>query len=590
MDVYRGAIENTKCAFAYHRAVYDKEGNMVDYVFLDVNKAFEDLLGLTRDSVLNKRFVRDISRNYDYAMKWVKIYSQVVMESRPIEIDEFSEEFGRHFQIRAYSPEKDHFVTIFLDRTSEMMLLKNSRYFIDSLGQKLDYRHITQQAMELSGADYAAFNLFDDNGRDFKTMALCGDQEDIDTVLETMKINPSDIMKWDHDPEREKKIGNKQITVLESMYDLVGDVIPKELLDELVQEFKIGKVAVARITKDGKSLGDFTLIFRGDNDIRNREMLLFYLTQLGLFMEKTRAESELRKSRESFYTLAENAPIGFMSCTTDGQITFANKKLLEILDSPSREATLNINVFNLPELMDNGFTQKLKECIEKEEELTEEFGYTSIWGKSNWLRVHFTPSKENQEITGVNIVVDDATERKKAEEELKERANRDPLTRAYNRNALKDLIPERLQKAEENFKTSCVALLDIDDFKSINDNHGHRIGDDILKYLASRIKRELRDEDIIVRTGGDEFLIYLHDIRNEDNALSSIDRIFEKISNSYRIEDDFKNEKYNIDVGFSIGTSLFPRDGKTIDELMAKADQNLYRVKRNGKSDYFIGV
>ncbi|HZH93022.1 MAG TPA: GGDEF domain-containing protein [Tissierellaceae bacterium] len=131
-------------------------------------------------------------------------------------------------------------------------------------------------------------------------------------------------------------------------------------------------------------------------------------------------------------------------------------------------------------------------------------------------------------------------------------------------------------------------FLDVDDFKDINDQYGHRAGDKVLQYLAMRVKQELREEDLIVRTGGDEFLLYLHDIRDEDNARIFVDRIYKKITGSYRLKDDFNEDPQNLEVSLSIGVAFYPKDGDDIFQLMSKADQALYRVKRSGKSDYHM--
>ena len=72
-NIYRGAIQQASCAFACHEAVFDESGNMTDYVFLDVNRAFEEFTGLEMDKVIGRRFVQDIARDREHAMKWVGI-------------------------------------------------------------------------------------------------------------------------------------------------------------------------------------------------------------------------------------------------------------------------------------------------------------------------------------------------------------------------------------------------------------------------------------------------------------------------------------------------------------------------------------
>ena len=585
-DVYRDAIENSGCAFAYHEAVFDDKGAMVDYIFLDVNKSFEEITGLKRENIINKRFVRDIIGDKDLGIRWAKIYEKVISEKSILEFEEYSEENRKYFSVKAFSPENNRFVSLIADRTIEKKLQEIVRYFIDNIGDNIDHESITRFACDISGADYAAFNLFDKNGLDFTTVAVQGITNKFKKVSKFLGF---DIVgkRWPYDPIKEEKTKGQEITVFESLHDLAGSKIPKEITLRLEKVFKIGIVAVAKIRKDGKDLGDFTLIFKMGDRFKNEELFLLYLSQLGLFLEKNRLAAELNASQKMFYALAEFAPVGFLSCNTKGSITYANKRLIELMGSPSYETTKNINLLDFVSLRECGFSEKLEECMTQDRIIEYEFAYKSLWGKFNWLKAYFTPMKENCLVTGSNIVLDDITEKKKNEYDLKEKVFRDPLTKAYNRHVLDNKLPDKLNEVKLNGLISCIAIVDIDNFKDINDTFGHKAGDGVLKYLATRVKKELREDDLLIRTGGDEFLIYLHDIRDEKNALKLIKRIFEKISGSYRLTDD-NNELYKLDVTCSIGASFFPRDGEKVESLMAKADAALYKAKNSGKSNYFI--
>jgi len=584
--VYADSISNAQCAFAYHEGVFDDAGEMVDYIFLDVNKAFEDITGLKKEDVIGKRFVRDIVRDEEHGVQWVKIYEKVMKERNLIEFEEYSEENRKFFSVKAFSPEKNRFASLILDRTIEKKLQEIVQYFIDSIGDNVDYECIAKFACDISGADYAVFNLFDKNGLDFTTVAVQGVNE---RFKKLSKFLGFEIVgkKWPYDPIKEEMTKGQEITIFNALHDLTGTKIPKEITLRLEKVFKIGIVAVAKIRKDGKDLGDFTLIFKKNNRFKNEELFLLYLSQLGLFLEKNRLASELNESQKMFYTLAEYAPVGFLSCNTKGTITYANKRLIELMGSPSYDTTKKINLLEFTNLTECGFSQKLKECMQNEKNIEYEFAYKSLWGKFNWLRSYFTPIKENNTVIGANIVIDDITDNKTFEYDLKEKVFRDPLTRAYNRHALENKLPSRLSEVKLKGTISCIAIVDIDNFKEINDNFGHKAGDAVLKYLATRVKKELREDDLFIRTGGDEFLIYLHDIREEKNASNFIKRIFDKITGSYRLMDE-NDEPYKVYVSCSIGASFFPKDGSSVETLMAKADKALYKVKNSGKSNYQI--
>lgn len=585
-NIYRDAIENSECAFAYHEAVFDDKGSMVDYIFLDVNKAFEEITGLKRENIINKRFVRDIIGDKDLGIRWAKIYEKVISENSILEFEEYSEENRKYFSVKAFSPENNRFVSLVGDKTLEKKLQEIVRYFIDNIGYNNDHESITGFACDISGADYAAFNLFDKNGLDFTTVAVQGVTNKFKKLSKFLGFEMVG-KRWPYDPIKEEKTKGQEITIFDSLHDLTGSKISKEITLRLEKVFKIGIVAVAKIRKDGKDLGDFTLIFKKGNCFKNEELFLLYLSQLGLFLEKNRLASELNASQKMFYTLAEFAPVGFLSCNTKGSITYANKRLIELMGSPSYETTKNINLIDFVSLRECGFSEKLEECMTQDKIIEYEFAYKSLWGKFNWLKAYFTPIKENYLVTGSNIILDDITEKKKSEYDLKKKVFRDPLTKAYNRHALDNKLPDRLNEVKLRGLTSCIAIVDIDNFKDINDNFGHKAGDGVLKYLATRVKKELREDDLLIRTGGDEFLIYLHDIREEKNASNFIKRIFDKITGSYRLMDE-NGEPYKIYVNCSIGASFFPKDGNSVETLMAKADKVLYKVKNSGKSNYLI--
>lgn len=584
-DVYFEAIRNSASAFAYHEAVFDENGQMVDYIFLDVNPAFEELTGLKKENILHKRFVRDRIGDEDYSSKWINIYNEVLKNQKLMEFEEYSGQHDRYYSVKAYPSGKNRFVTIFQNRTFEKRMQEISQQFISNAGEPVNYDITSEFAREVSGAEYAAFNLFRENGREFTTVSIVGMSQNIVKGLKMLGF-PVIGKDWPYDPVREEKTKGREITFFDSVFDLTGKVLPAGVVSQLTKTMGLGQVVIAKIRKDEKVLGDFTLFFKKGQQLKNRDLLLLYMSQLGLFIEKYRLDMALKSSREMFYTLAEYAPVGFVSCNTKGEITYANKRLLEIMDSPSYHATKNINLLKYPMLLSAGFSEKLKECMEKDRPITHEMGYYSMWGKYSWLRIYFTPYREKGSVIGANIVLDDISDKKISEDELKEKANRDALTRAYNRNALETVLADRLVQAGEQGRISCLAVVDIDDFKQINDNYGHRAGDSVLQYLAARAKQELRELDLIIRTGGDEFLIYLHDIKAEANAEAVVERLFGKISTRYQLQGDSGGPPLSLDVSCSIGASFFPRDGRAVEMLMVKADEALYEAKRNGKAGY----
>ncbi len=164
---------------------------------------------------------------------------------------------------------------------------------------------------------------------------------------------------------------------------------------------------------------------------------------------------------------------------------------------------------------------------------------------------------------------------------LEKTSNLDPLTRTYNRRAL-DTYFNALCNTNGKTPDSRILLIDIDDFKIVNDKYGHLAGDRILIFLAKLLNSSLRDGDKVFRFGGEEFLILLN--RSTDKACESIaKRILESVRSNNLL---YKAHKINITL--SMGSARF-QEGDTFESFIERADRALYKAKSNGKDQLVIG-
>ncbi len=150
----------------------------------------------------------------------------------------------------------------------------------------------------------------------------------------------------------------------------------------------------------------------------------------------------------------------------------------------------------------------------------------------------------------------------------------DPLTKLYTRYFIYHNFPKILEEAKNFEKKIAVVMLDIDNFKSVNDTYGHLKGDEVLKKVAEVLKRSVREKDILVRYAGDEFLVILNDV-DERISKNVAQRIIKEISK-------ISIEKIKITV--SAGLAIYPQDGQTLQDLLDKADKALYLSKEKGKN------
>jgi len=166
-------------------------------------------------------------------------------------------------------------------------------------------------------------------------------------------------------------------------------------------------------------------------------------------------------------------------------------------------------------------------------------------------------------------------------EKVEKMAVTDGLTGAYNYRMLKDEIGKLIKESKLNGKTFSLLLMDVDNFKQLNDTLGHLKGDVVLKEIVNVIKRAVREDDTIIRYGGDEFVVVFPEV-SKKMAIELGRRLIENINKDKRLRKLTEQSKIKISV--SIGASSFPDDGKTVSTLLRKVDRAMYTAKRRGKS------
>jgi diguanylate cyclase (GGDEF)-like protein/PAS domain S-box-containing protein len=173
----------------------------------------------------------------------------------------------------------------------------------------------------------------------------------------------------------------------------------------------------------------------------------------------------------------------------------------------------------------------------------------------------------------------DITEEKAAQEQVQQLAYYDPLTGLPNRALLNERAHQCIRATRRNRASLAVMFMDLDHFKDVNDTLGHRIGDELLIAVASRMKEAMRDVDTVSRQGGDEFVVILPNTDNEGAA-----RVAEKLLAA--VAQPCEVEGHLLAVTLSIGIAMYPHDGEAFDVLSRSADAAMYRAKHDGRNQY----
>ena len=181
---------------------------------------------------------------------------------------------------------------------------------------------------------------------------------------------------------------------------------------------------------------------------------------------------------------------------------------------------------------------------------------------------------------GSVIILEDVTERKRAQERISHLARYDELTGLANRSQFRERINDMLAELDDRDNCLTIHLIDLDRFKSVNDTLGHPIGDKLLREVAARLSEIIRPSDMITRFGGDEFVVLQTGTARQQEAQWLAERLAKALAEPFDVDG------HRIDIGASIGIAMAPGDGVDADELLKKADMALYVAKNGGGGNH----
>ncbi|MBW2631047.1 MAG: diguanylate cyclase [Deltaproteobacteria bacterium] len=283
--------------------------------------------------------------------------------------------------------------------------------------------------------------------------------------------------------------------------------------------------------------------------------------------ERKLAEETVRKSEERYRALFENNPIETMIVDNKGTITGYNHEKIKSgcrLPNPG-----DVMYRDYAGKHKNDMYSNLMECIGSG--VSKEFPDEQYGDK--FLYIKISPFPEGAIITSIDI-----TDHKRVEKRLSHLATHDPLTGLSNRILFDDRLSLELAHAQRSSKKLAVMLLDLDNFKDINDSWGHNMGDEVLKIVSRRLPGFLRKSDSIARMGGDEFLVLLPEIEEAEDARIIALKMLDAFKEPFIVG---ARELYTTT---SIGIAIYPDDGTDPGMLMKNADMAMYSVKKQGRN------
>ena len=184
---------------------------------------------------------------------------------------------------------------------------------------------------------------------------------------------------------------------------------------------------------------------------------------------------------------------------------------------------------------------------------------------------------DDPDVQGLVLTLRDVHERHLMERELRFWATHDALTTLADRSALRTQLDALLEEAEVFGHRTALVFCDIDHFKTINDRHGHHVGDQVLTEIARRLRSSLRAIDVVGRFGGDEFVVVVPNVDDEAHARALAERVFGSVNGPVNVDG------VEIPLGVSMGVAVTDDGCNTADQLLQRADVAMYHSKRQGR-------
>ncbi|MGD8308520.1 MAG: diguanylate cyclase [Chromatiales bacterium] len=298
---------------------------------------------------------------------------------------------------------------------------------------------------------------------------------------------------------------------------------------------------------------------------------------------RTEIERSERRLRQVTASLAE----GLLVLSADGRLTHMNREAERLLGRTESE----LRSLALPELIaavcprpaaGGSVAQAL---VSGTSQRNQEEQFVRSDGAVFPVSANVSPLGRDGRPDGIVVTFQDISERKRQEEDLIRLATRDSLTGLLNRSELMRILRAELERALRYRRPLSIFLLDLDDFKRVNDGYGHVAGDQVLRQFAALLERSMRGCDSVGRYGGEEFVIVLPETRREE-GVALARRLTEQIAAAPLLEIDGRG----VGVTASVGVAYCPQDGTGVDTLLGAADRAMYAAKRGGKNRVSTGA
>ncbi|HOO32644.1 MAG TPA: EAL domain-containing protein [Thermotogota bacterium] len=616
---YYELVRNLHEGYAYHRMIYDNDGNPVDYVFLEVNEAFLNLTGQTREEVIGKTATQ--------ALKWIKknhietplfdSYGTLCKEGGHLKYDSsYYSDYDKWLDLTVFSTGDGYFTTLVRDSTMEKLLSKSNKYteeryhtiletapvailevdvteiwhVIEEMKRDFkDFNEVMEQHPEFYVQARSFFKLLSVNDEAVRVFKARSEREFIEDI--------SLLFSEENDPDWKRLfVGiweNRETIELElKIRDFNGDEISlfvrakvlfvKEEIKMLMGILNVTHIKSMEVEWEKQQtelMASYEQMEAYNQELKETQKDLSMINEKlisandKLTNRERQLQMALQSAREALWILEEKSGsienignwqhfLGFENL----EFAASFENWLSLIHDEDKERVRLV--------LQKAFSENEK-FFEVEYRIRTKNG-TWLWALSRG-EVLLNEDGSSKLIFGTH---QDISRRKEAERRLDYLVSYDPLTGLPNKQNLMNRFHEEIERNKRNNSVMAVLALDLDGFKRINESMGHTFGDRLLSEVSSRLRQKVRTQDFIARSSSDEFIIIFPDIKGKEK----IAYLARNLLN--RFEVPFCIENKEVFITASIGIAIYPDNGENEDTLLKKADLALIESKKAGKNTF----